>query len=268
MLTLDVIISTLNERVIQFLMKLKTTKPIQHLNFVVVCQSPSDEVKKQAADLAKDLTFLQLFFQEGKGLSRGRNLALLHSKADICLISDDDLDYDENIYQIVTDAYQDSSIDAVTFNALVPERKNVLLHSFNHSKFSLAKIISFEISFRKKSIDKNHLKFDENFGLGAQFPTGEEYIFMVDCYNKHLKIVHEPKFIVNHPQISSGQVFTNDNILARGAMIARVFPSSYYFFNFLFSIFKQKLYIKNMSFFEFVKLINLGSKNYINFKSK
>lgn len=268
MLKLDIIISTLNDRVIDFLIKLKTTKPIHHVHFVVVCQSPSKTVAKQALELASALSFVTLIFQEGKGLSRGRNLALLHSNADICLISDDDLEYDENIYQIVTEAYQDPKIDAVTFNALVPERKNVLMNRFKHTKFSLAKIISFEISFRKSSIDMLTLQFDEDFGLGAQFPTGEEYIFMVDCYHHHLNIIHEPKFIVVHPQISSGQVFTQENILARGAMIARVFPSSFYIFNFLFAIFKYKLYRNNMSVFSFLKLINLGSKNYLIYKSK
>jgi len=123
------------------------------------------------------------------------------------------------------------------------------------------RVASVEIAFKRNSINKTHLRFDENFGLGALFPTGEENIFLADALDKGLKLLYIPIPIVTHPPESSGQDYDNIKLVqAKGAMFERIFGLKGYAVSFLFTLKKYKS--SRHSLFRFYSLMLQGAKKY------
>ena len=200
-----------------------------------------------------------------RGLSKSRNRAIEIADADICLISDDDLDYSAEIEQLITDAFKkNSDADIITFQIKTPDGKmykNYKPNAFWHTKKTLMRVSSVEIAFRLKSIHDGGLKFDEYFGLGAEFPTGEEIIFLTDALKKKLKILYIPIPIVIHPIESSGKNYDNITLIkAKGAMFYRIFGNIGYIISVLFAYKKYKYSIFSLKYF--IVLMFKGIKNY------
>lgn len=220
-------------------------------------------VVNQCNDISHE-NFCYLNFYE-KGLSKSRNRALENSNADICLITDNDTYFNNETISIIESsflAYPEA--DILTFQVETPDGdlyKKYNENFFWHNKISLAKVSSVEIAFRKNSILKNNIDFDEDFGLGSLYPTSEEYIFLADALSKGLKIGYIPKVIVYHPKESSGGDFNNKELIyAKGAMISRVFGSKGILICFLFSL--KKYRYSDMNFLNFFKLLRSGYFKY------
>ncbi len=117
-----------------------------------------------------------------KGLSKNRNIAFSKASAPLLLVSDDDVVYTKERLQSVINAFRTHpEADILTFR----------YESSSHSKFYPAMecdlscpdkgyfVTSFEIALRKDSV-KGKIWFNENFGIGATFPCGEEDVFIKD----------------------------------------------------------------------------------------
>ena len=206
-----------------------------------------------------------------RGLSRSRNHALGHATGELCLLSDDDLYYKENIESLITHAFEENpTADIITFQIETPDGKpykNYKTESFWHTKRTVMRVASVEIAFKESAIEENHLRFDENFGLGATFPTGEENIFLSDALDRKLKVLFVPLPIVIHPLESSGGDFNNAKLIqAKGAMLERIFGVSGYAVSFLFALKKYRL--SSYSLFGFFRLMIQGAKNYRDLKNR
>ena len=100
----------------------------------------------------------------------------------------------------------DSIIDAdlIIFNIKIlnPNRQgsiiteNKKINFFNYMKYG-----SCRIAFRKSRVDKYNIRFDELFGAGATYTSGEDTIFMNDCLKHGLKIYTCPDTIAYVKQI-------------------------------------------------------------------
>lgn len=174
------------------------------------------------------------------GLSLSRNKALTNASGDICLISDDDLTYIGNIEQSIQQAFNKyPDVDIITFKISKSNGIDYKKYSdqpFYHNMRTLMKVSSVEIAIRRKAIN-NNLKFDEDFGLGAKYPTGEEVIFLTDALKQGKSILFYPLNIATHPDVSSGSNYNVDNLAkAKGAMLYRVFSSKSYLLCLAFAI--------------------------------
>ena len=218
-----------------------------------------------------DASRKNLFEYTERGLSRSRNHALGHATGEICLLSDDDLYYKEDIESLVIQAFEENpTADIITFQIETPEGKpfkNYKTEPFWHTKRTIMRVASVEMAFKRNSIEESHLRFDENFGLGAAFPTGEENIFLSDALDQKLKILFIPLPIVIHPPESSGRDFDNAKLIqAKGAMFTRIFGLSGYGVSFLFALKKYRL--SSYSLFHFFGLMIQGAKRYRELKSR
>lgn len=135
-----------------------------------------------------------------KGLSANRNIALSLASAPLLLISDDDVDYSESGLRSIIEAFDThKDMDILTFR----------YESSSHSKYYPESpcdlstpergyfVTSFEIALRKDSV-KGKLWFNENFGIGSIFPSGEEDVFIKECLNAGLKGLFLPITIARH----------------------------------------------------------------------
>lgn len=204
------------------------------------------------------------FSEKGISKSRNRNLQLLHEK--IGLITDQDIMFKTGFQDLIIEAFeQDPGADIITFQIEDEQGKpfkKYKQHSFWMNQRDIMKVSSVEIAFKTRAIMENKIKFDEEFGLGSMFPTGEETIFLSDALHKGLKIKYVPKPLVIHPKGTSGHNFENNEqlIAAKGAMFFRIFGIKAYMISIIFALKKYRKSSENI--FNFVKLMFKGISSY------
>lgn len=174
------------------------------------------------------------------GLSLSRNKALDSASTNICLVSDDDLTYIPNISQVIQEVFNKyPNVDIITFKISKSDGvdyKEYPNEPFYHNMRTLMKVSSVEIALRRDII-RDNLKFDEDFGLGARYPTGEEIIFLTDALKQGKSILFYPLNIATHPDVSSGSNYNVENLAkAKGAMLYRVFSSKSYLLCLAFAV--------------------------------
>jgi glycosyltransferase involved in cell wall biosynthesis len=173
--------------------------------------------------LVSDFEKVRVINVEEKGLSKSRNLAIKNASREICLIADDDVVYLPNFHKEIIKAFnQNGKASIITFNHQRTGKEfpqNISRKVYSHSKKTIENVCSIEIAFKLKDIEASRVCFDENFGLGSYFETGEEYLFLWDAIKVRIGVLFYPAIIVSHPLISSGEDQGSDRVLfARGAL--------------------------------------------------
>lgn len=181
------------------------------------------------------------FSTDSVGLSNSRNIAINCCAADILVITDSDVRHLDCARSVIANAFVDSGADIVTFQIQAPDGspfKEYPDRRLKHTRRSIFRVNSIEIALRASSIAKAGISFDPRFGLGSNFPTGEEVIFLFDAIRAGLNLQYIPIPISVHPKESSGSNFYRNKNLAKakGAMFGRIFPRSAIFYCFLFAI--------------------------------
>ncbi|EPL1602606.1 glycosyltransferase [Acinetobacter baumannii] len=177
-----------------------------------------------------------------KGLSKSRNRAILLANSKYCCIADDDIyyvdDYKEKIIKSF-DAIPDA--DVLVFQIYTPEGlpyKKYKNYIFKMNKFSIMKVSSIEIIFNREAILSKNIRFDESFGLGSLFKSGEENIFLADCLKNGLNIYAVNENLVFHPFESSGKIINDNFFYDRGAVFFRIY--GFFIANLLYFYFSFK----------------------------
>lgn len=242
----------------QILMSTMNKKNISELEFqekkidlrssVIVINQLTNLSKKQIINEKNFFSF------EEKGLSKSRNRALNKVNEGICIIADDDIFYTEKYVDIIEEAYlKNPDADIITFQVQTPDGKlfkNYPSKKYYHNKYSILKVSSIEITFRSSKIKEKEIKFDEKFGLGSEFPVGEEAIFLKDCLDQGLKILYIPKVIVCHKKESTGDNLDSDGIKNKGAVFRRIYKKNAGFLSIIFHFKKFKLgNLKNLKYY-------------------
>lgn len=146
---------------------------------------------------------IRIFSVTGKGLTKSRNFAIKHSDADICLLCDDDEVFKNGCEDAILKAYDEiSDADVIAFNignrpAKFPDK----IRKLNY--FDLMKISSWQISFKRQSLNDSGIAFDENMGAGSGNGAEEEFKFLTDCRKAGLKIYYYPYAIADVAQTQS-----------------------------------------------------------------
>jgi len=232
---------------------------------ILISTMDSKFQKREIIPPSKYLVIDQLTKDGERGLAKSRNMAIESAEGDICLISDDDLEYIDTLKESIVDSftkYRDA--DIITFSIRTPDGrayKSYKDKEFWHTKKSIMRVSSVEIAFRLDSIRDRGLKFDERFGLGSNFPTGEEIIFLSDALDRGLKILYLPIDIVVHPIESSGKNYESKSLIeAKGAMFYRLFGALGYGVSALFAY--KKYRESPYSLIEFYRFMVNGISNF------
>lgn len=135
-----------------------------------------------------------------RGLSRNRNLSLGMARGELSLISDDDVRYTPDYFANLFRAFKEwPDADIITFSyesAHYP--KSFPDHSFDHSHSPRGYFVtSFEIAFRTSTV-AGRVEFNENFGIGAKWPSCEEEVFLHDARKLGLRLWFVPYPVARH----------------------------------------------------------------------
>lgn len=137
-----------------------------------------------------------LSFNE-RGVGLNRNNALMRATADIVMFADDDMVYIQSYQDIVEKAFNElKDADVIIFDLKYPNKfrkpisKITRLRKKDCMRFGAARI-----AVRLSSIQLNGISFNLCFGGGATYSSGEDTLFLNECFNKNLKVYAYPVII-------------------------------------------------------------------------
>lgn len=217
MTALQGLLSTFGERAHRIVLP----EPREDMSYVLVHQSPGATPELAARP---DVTYVP---QPGRGLSRSRNAALDAATGDHLFVLDDDVTFD---------------LDAMERVAALAVRRGAAVAAYYHrwsdgrstlksqgtaaiTRRTLGSVTSIDLSFRREPLVAAGVRFDEQFGLGARYPSCEEAVFLADCLDAGLSVWRFPVEVACHPTEHSGADFysTPEAVEVRRAMLRRIF---------------------------------------------
>lgn len=150
---------------------------------------------------------VKVYIQKGRGLSKNRNNALKYANSDICLISDDDIIYNQGNIDALLEFYsKHPEVDVVTYQfETTYNHKDYPTKVFNlKNKPPHFNISSIEISFRRVSV-QGKVFFNELMGLGSPMAgAGEDDLFILDCLKEKLNCMYIPLVLSFHAGGTTG----------------------------------------------------------------
>lgn len=252
-LKLEILMSTMNRNSLDFLVNLFPNGSYQNYKLLIINQTTKDCL------LESEHENIRVINSFTKGLTKSRNLALENAVGPICLIADDDVNYNINFENIITESFATKTdADVITFKMKDLNGKD--FKNYTESKWhdvkSVQKVNSVVIALKLKNIKASKITFNPHFGLGATFETADEYIFLRDCLKLGLKLWFQSNYILSHVINSSGKALGSDRIIfAKSALFYKYSGILGYLrmFKYLFVIFNRG-YIKKREFLPKIKI--------------
>lgn len=184
--SIESLVSTMNEHV-GFIYK---------FNFVTDALIINQSLNNEEYEITtKDGLSIRVVNSLDVGLSKSRNLALQKSTSDIVMLADNDIKYLPNAKKTVESALAIlPEADVIIFKI-----KGLKKKYWNRIKrlgfFTARNISSVQICMNRKAILDHGIMFNEKFGAGARYRSGEENLFIKECLTKKLKIYFVPEYI-------------------------------------------------------------------------
>lgn len=210
-----------------------------------------------------------------RGVGKNRNLALEHATADIVLFADNDVKYYDGYKDKILSFYaQNPDADVVIFN-FKESRDGEPLHDLNTQtkKAKLKDVTKFGacvISAKRESLIKNDVTFSLMFGGGARYGSGEDSIFIADCFRKKLNVYlcAETLGEIINRESTWFKGITEKYVFDKGALFYAMCPKIYRLAIIRHALKYRKLYKEIGGIFKIYKLMIKGAKDYKASKNK
>lgn len=146
-------------------------------------------------DIALSNGTAKVILSKERGVGNSRNLALSTSTGEIVLFSDDDIVYEENVFDLILgefDAHPEA--DGIFFNMEVDESRQTY-HTEEFGPVTMrasGRYPTYSLAVKRKCIVDNSISFSPLFGGGAKYSCGEDSLFIMDCLKAGLKLYKSP----------------------------------------------------------------------------
>jgi glycosyltransferase involved in cell wall biosynthesis len=242
--TLTVAISTIANNFNKFINEFNFIHLIEADEILVIVQGGS------SISLPEDFDDRYKIIQDKfYGISRSRNCAINHSTSDYIWFLDDDITLNEKSISIIKDFLHGKSHEAFSLRMysgpnLDPYKKYPKEGIV--SKIKLISISSVEIIVSRKFVLNYNIFFNINLGLGTDYPSCEENVFLLDLYNYGGSLYHFPIFTHSHPKIERAIDFTKPGVLFAKGVFCSKFGGFLGFVLLLFWFIKSFYYSKDI----------------------
>lgn len=253
------IVSTMNRDEFSFLSELKMQAPC-----LVVNQNKPE--KEFAYSLEK--VEARIICTPEKGLSRSRNKLIENAVGDVLIIGDDDVEYKPDYLDYIKKAYEKlPNADIIVFRFTNDKEKETRARYSKIKRlklFNISKCASVEITFRRESIIKSGVRFNNEIGLGTRLATGEENAFLADALRAGLKIYHYPKTICYAEEAHTlGDIKNVEEYLtSKGGAYHCIYKKWFFFFALAFILIKKRSLFRGISVKKAYKWMKQGKKQY------
>lgn len=182
-------------------------------------------------EVAQPHSKLIVISQKEVGLSKSRNVLISHAKSEICLIADDDVVYDDNLEETILNAFEKyKDADLIIFNLKNLGERFIISEDFKVGEINYQRFGSVRIAFKRDSIMMINVKFNELFGAGSKYESGEDTLFLKACLDKNLKIFAVSDYIGKLEENrestwfrGKGEKFYHD----KGALFKALYPKTW-----------------------------------------
>lgn len=164
-----------------------------------------------------------------RGIGKSRNMAIFYSTNDILLFSDDDVVFEDNAPEVITDFFSnETKYNLATFNfeSLNPKRPEKITKR-NHTLFfwNCLGYGAFRIAVDREHLLKNNVFFSLLFGGGAIYQAGEDNLFITQCLRRGMKGVASNKKLGTVAQKNSTwfKGYNSEYYFDRGALFAAMY---------------------------------------------
>ena len=195
----------------------------------------------------KDCGELKMITTATRGVGLNRNIALMASDAEILLFADDDIVYYDGISEGVKRAFEDiPEADIIIFS--LDFTKNTRIFEKRHLPIKRRNLLNglkfgaCALAVRRRSILSSNITFNQFFGGGCIYGSGEDSLFIIECFKKGLK-VYTHSCVLGACAKDSSSWFTGYHekyFFDKGAFSKFAFPRMYLFFIVAFAI-KMKM---------------------------
>ena len=197
-------------------------EPTPRVRFLILWQEPSED--DPAWSIRPDVDILRL---EGRGLSKSRNAALRAASTRFVWLFDDDATPDLDAGLAMVEQALCEGWSVVTGMISTPDGapfKPYRQEPFRWTVWSAPRVSSIETIVDVEAMKTKGIWFDEDFGLGARWTMGEEFVFMASVVRAGLVAMFLPSVVAVHPMESTGKDFGRDGVWqASSAALSRVF---------------------------------------------
>jgi hypothetical protein len=210
---LTIAISTIGARIHQLILP----PPTPGCEVIVLAQ----DAPAQSAIARPDLRLIPL---PGRGVSASRNAALACIETEFLLFGDDDVTLNmDAVMQMRDHLAADPGLAMVVGQLDGPHRTDTI-RTGPLRRTNVGRIGTPALMIRLPAFRAAGLEFDLHFGLGTDYPLGEEFIFVTDALAAGLRGAYLPLVVGTHPAPSSGDNWADPVLLrARAAALHRVF---------------------------------------------
>lgn len=205
----SIIIATLN-REKELMEALRSILNQTFTEFEVFIVDQSDISKFELKDLDSRIDYIHI---NQKGLSHARNVALEKARGDYICLVDDDAEYDKNFLlnaerilnteniAILSGTIFDEKSRRYGQKNMCQKRKDVKF--FDSFKYCMSSAMIIQKSFLLK------YKFDENFGLGGIYESGEETDLVMIALEEKEKVLFDSELQVFHKVLDKSNIDPN-----------------------------------------------------------
>lgn len=173
---------------------------------------------------------VKLVSRNERGVGRSRNIALQMADADIVEFADEDMIFTETHREDVLRefaAHPDADVIIFSLESLNPERPLRHIKRFQRiCRFQALKYGGARIAARRQKLLDNNISFSLLFGGGARYGSGEDSLFLQDCFRAGLRVYRSPVMVAYVKQQSSSwfRGYTDEYFRAKGALFAALMP--------------------------------------------
>ena len=219
---------------------------------IIVSQGNHNIIEK----LLKKYTFKYNQIKINKrGLSLARNIGMKYVNGNYIILADDDAWYPKDAVNTIITEMKNNNEDVICFKIFDPISgryyKNYSKHKTKVGTIQILKKSSIEVCFNLIKINKSKMVFNEEFGLGSKFQSGEENLIINYLRREGYKIKFIDKTIVYH-RIRKNTIIDEEFIRAKSEVLKRILGrfGAYIYLNLiLIKNFKKIKGVKNVKAF-------------------
>lgn len=204
--------------------------------------------------------------ERGVGLSR--NTALMRADADIVEFADDDMIFSDTYKEDVLRAFeQQPDADMIIFSvdSLNPERPLKKIRKFERiNRFQGLKYGCARLAVRREKLVYNNISFSLLFGGGAKYGSGEDSLFIQDCFRAGLHVYRSPLKVADVKQDTSTWFhgYTDKYYRDKGALFKALLPRLCH----VYAVFTSLKYRKPVK--ETIRILKLFEEGIREFRKK
>jgi glycosyltransferase involved in cell wall biosynthesis len=224
---ISIIIPTLGTREEELIRLLRSIdeQTIRYYEVILVSQDHHEVVEGIVRNFEFPIKHIKT---DKKGLSSSRNIGMGYVTGKILTFSDDDCWYEPSAFEEIVTHFNHTNGDIACFQIYDPGLKEYYKDYPDQAKKRLTlrdlfRKSSIEIFINLEKVDRTHIKFDEQFGLGAKYPSGEENIFLHHMYKNGYAISYTPKVVVYHKKPTVDSRLNLTTFRGKGPLFKRMF---------------------------------------------